>query len=147
MAVTYEVTVEIEARPELVWAVLADVERWPEWTASMRSVRRLDAGEQRVGSEACVAQPRLPEATWRVTELEPGSRFAWESRSPGLRSAGDHAVTRLDDRRSRALLALDQTGPAAPLVALLYGRLIRRYLALESAGLGRRCEEGGLSAP
>jgi hypothetical protein len=99
--VRYEVTVEIEARPEVVWAVI-----------------------------------------WRVTELEPGSRFAWDTRTPGLRSVGDHAVTRLDDRRSRALLAIDQTGPPAPLAGLLYGRLIRRYLAMESAGLKRRCEEG-----
>ncbi len=136
----YEVTVEIEAPPEVVWAILADVERWPEWTASMTSVRRLDQGELRIGSEARVKQPRLLEATWRVTDLEPGSSFTWVSRSPGLTTVGGHRIAARDARRSAVTLTIDQAGLAAALVRPLTAGLTRRYMGLESAGLKRRCK-------
>ena len=117
------------------------MERWPEWTASMTSVRRLDDGELRVGSEARVKQPRLLDATWRVTDLEPGSTFTWESRSAGIRSVGRHVITGLGDGRSLVPLTIDQSGPGAVLVRPFVAGLIRRYLAMEAAGLKHGCEE------
>lgn len=137
-----EIEVEIEAPAEAVWEVLADVERWPEWTASMRSVRRLDGGALHVGSEALVEQPRLRDLTYRVTRLEPASDFTWESRSPGLRVEAGHAITPLGERRSRVKLTVEQSGLMGVLVRPLTAGITRRYLAMETAGLKRRCEEG-----
>jgi len=72
----FESIVSINAAPERAWTVLTDVERAPEWTSSMTSVKRLDDGPLRVGSKARIHQPRLLPATWQVTELTAPSWFA-----------------------------------------------------------------------
>jgi carbon monoxide dehydrogenase subunit G len=43
-ASVFSVTVEIPAPPDRVWAVLADIERWPEWTPTVTRIQRLDRG-------------------------------------------------------------------------------------------------------
>ena len=88
----YRVTATAGASPAQVYRLFIDVERWPELTQSMRSVRRLDDGPIRVGSEAKVSQPRLPSARWRVTELEPDRRFTWQTSAGGVTTVGDHLV-------------------------------------------------------
>ena len=87
-----ERVVEIAAPPEQVWAVMSDVERWPEWTASVTSVEHLDEAPFSVGSRARIRQPRLPVAIWTVTVLEPGRCFEWRADTAGLRSVGGHRV-------------------------------------------------------
>jgi uncharacterized membrane protein len=40
----FEATIDIAAPAQLVFEVYTDVERWPEWTASVTSVEWLDQG-------------------------------------------------------------------------------------------------------
>jgi len=132
--------IEIAAPAEQGWAVMSDVERWPEWTASVRRVERLDQGPLRTGSRARVRQPRLPVAIWTVTALEPGRFFDWRSPAPGLLSVGHHRVDPAGDGASRVTLSITWSGLLAPVINLLYGNLSRRYVAMEAQGLKRRCE-------
>jgi uncharacterized protein YndB with AHSA1/START domain len=134
-----EEIVEIAAPPEKVWAVVEDVEKWPSWTPTMRSVRPTRPGPLGVGSTLEVEQPRLPKATWTVSELVPGRSFTWVTRGPGVRSIGEHEITP-SATGSSVRLTFTQTGPLGSLLALPMGPLIRSYVRQEAAGLKSRCE-------
>jgi uncharacterized membrane protein len=135
-----EVATDIDADPGRVWSVMADVETWPEWTRSMQRVRRLDGGPLALGSRAEVKQPMLPQAVWRVTSLDEGEGFVWESDSLGVHTIGAHRVEPRGEG-SRAILTIRMTGGLTPLFAPLTRPFVRRYMRMEAAGLKRRAEE------
>ena len=141
MSRRFETTRHLDAPPEPVWEVLSDVARWPEWTPTIDSVERLDDGPLRVGSRAVVRQPRLPKATWEVTELVPGRSFTWESTGPGLRTIGRHRVGP-DGAGSSVTLGIEQTGPMGAVAALVWRRLTQRYIELEAESLDTRVTRG-----
>lgn len=136
----YEVSIDINAPAAHVYEVMADVEHWNNWTASIKDITRLDSGEFRAGSRARVRQPKAPPAVWTVDVIEPGHGFRWSSKSPGMTSVGDHWVVPTGEGTSRATLGFEQTGPGAGVAALLFGRLARRYVDMELAGLKKQSE-------
>lgn len=136
----FSLTVEIEAPPDRVWTVMRDIERWPEWTPTVTSIRRVDSGPLAVGSRALIRQPSLPPARWQVTELNEEARsFTWVTRGPGMRLHARHWVE-VNGRGSRATLSIQFSGFLGPLFARLTRNLNERYLALEAKGLKERSE-------
>jgi uncharacterized membrane protein len=133
-------SISIGAPPERVWAVMVDVERWPEWTPTMISVQRLDEGELRIGSRARVRQPKLPAAVWRVTSITPGRQFQWQAGNMLSKALAGHEIEPEGGAASRVTLWIDQAGLMLPLIALFYKGLTRRYIQSEIEGLKRRCE-------
>ena len=133
------IAVAIDAPPEKVFAVLCDVERWPEWTSTMTRVERLESGPFALGSSARVRQPRLRPAVWQVTEFENQRNFTWSTRSPGLRMTAGHSISS-QGQGSRVALSFELSGFVAPLASWLYGGLIERYITTEAQGLKKRCE-------
>jgi uncharacterized membrane protein len=122
-----------------VFAVYLDVERWPAWTSTVTDVRRLDAGALEVGARTRVRQPRLPVSEWVVTDVVPGESFTWQATGPGLVTVGRH-IARPQAGGCVVTAVIEQRGPLAPVVALLTGRLTRRYLQIETDGIKRYCE-------
>ena len=131
--------VDIAAPTTLVWDVYSDVERWPEWTASVTSLEALDGPGLAVGKRFEIKQPRLPKLVWTVTELSEGTSWTWEQRSPGGRTVAVHEV-RADGARTQVRQRLDQQGPVGSLVGSLMRGTTRRYLELEAQGLKARSE-------
>ena len=133
-------SVEIDAPTSLVWDVFTDVERWPEWTASVTRLVALDGPGLAVGKRFEIKQPKLPTLVWQVTDLAPGVSWTWAQRSPGGSTLAHHTLTPIAQGRTLVHQALDQQGLAA-VVARLMRRTTRRYLELEAQGLKGRSEQ------
>ena len=132
---------DVAAPAQLLFEVYTDVERWPEWTASVTSVERLDQGPLRVGSRVRIEQPRLPSAMWEVTEVVAGESFTWIARGPGIITTASHVVTPRDGVGPTTVTAsLQQAGPLGQLLGFLTKWLTNRYLQTEVRGLKARCE-------
>jgi uncharacterized membrane protein len=136
-----ESSIEIDAPAAVVWSTFADVEHWPEWTASVTRVTALDGSGLEVGRRFRIRQPRFPELVWQVTALEPGASWTWRQRSPGGSASASHEVVPLGADRTLVRQRIDQRGPLGALVGVLTRRLTRRYLALEAEGLAARSSE------
>jgi uncharacterized protein YndB with AHSA1/START domain len=136
----YETMVDIKATPHDVWTVLVDVERWPEWTASVVRAERLDNGPLAVSSRVRIKQPRFPAMVWQVTELEPDRSFSWTARSGGVTTVGDHWLTPRADGTVTAGSSVRQAGTLTALVDLFTAARARSYVDMEAQGLRRRCE-------
>jgi uncharacterized membrane protein len=139
-------TIHIDAPPEVVWAVTEDVERWPEWTPAMVSVRRLDEGPFGPRSTALIKQRGLPEARWSVTEFARGERFSWQTRVRGLRMVASHELTP-HGTGTRNRLQVEVSGFAAVLLWPLMRFAMRRALSRENRGLKGRCEAQPADSP
>lgn len=138
-----ECSVEIDVPPERVWPVITDVERWPEWTPTMRSVELLRPGPLAQGTEARISQPRFGTRTWRVTSIDPGKSFTWETRGTGTVMVASHVITpRGNGESSTVTLGVDSSGWAVSLLGWLLVRTARRFVEAEAEGLKRRVEAG-----
>ena len=133
--------IHIDATPAVVWAVTQDVERWPEWTPTVTSVRRLDTKPFGLGSVARIKQPMQPEADWVVTEFSSGRRFVWETRRTGLHMTGTHELAP-QGAGTRNVLRVDAKGAVAVMLWPLLRLAMRKALADENRGLKARCEQG-----
>jgi carbon monoxide dehydrogenase subunit G len=132
-------SIVIAAPPERVWAVLVDVERWPERIPTVDSVERLDDGPLAVGTRTRLKQPRLSPAVWTVTELTDGTSYTWESKSSGVTVIASHDVEPHPDG-SRLTLALTVSGPMAGIGWLMTRSMTKRYVETEAASVKAAAE-------
>jgi uncharacterized protein YndB with AHSA1/START domain len=78
----------VQAPPERVWALLADLSRMPEWSPELVRMLPLKPGGLRVGQWYLGINHRKA-AVWPtrsvVSALEPGRMVAWDTTSSGAR--------------------------------------------------------------
>ena len=135
----FNISVDINTPVDRVFEVMADTERWHEWTPSITSIKRLDEGAFKVGSRAMIRQPKLLPALWTVTDMTPGRSFTWENKAPGIRVIARHFADPIA-AGSRVTLSLRYEGLLAWLLAWVTRGLTNRYLAMEASGLKARAE-------
>jgi hypothetical protein len=133
--------IRIDATASVVWDVLMDVARWPEWTASIDALEPQAPGLLAVGSVARLKQPGYRAAMWRVTQMDAGRSFTWETQAfPGVRAIAVHDIAP-DGDATVVTLTVETTGPLAFLAAPMITRASRRFLPMEAQGLKARSEE------
>lgn len=138
--VEFEVTAGIAATGQRVWTLLADVESWPHWLPTVTLVEALDGGPLAIGRRYRVEQPKLRPTVWTVTELQPGTHFQWQARSPGMTMVADHAVTSLDGQAVQVRLRFRFEGVLGALLGRMFARTTRHYLQAEAQALKRQAE-------
>ena len=135
----FAISIEINAPVDRVYEVMSEVERWPEWTPSVTSIKRLDSGPFVVGSRAVIRQPMFPPTLWTVTAIDGHRSFTWSNRGPGIKVIAHHSIDANGDH-SKATLSLQYEGFLGGLLARLTRGITNRYLAMEAKGLKARSE-------
>ena len=135
----FRISTTIDAPAERVWAVLADVERWPEWTASVSRVELLTSAPLGTGSRVRIDQPKLRPAVWTVTLWQPGQCFVWESTNPGVKVVAEHVIAP-SAGGCTVTLAVHFSGLLGSVMGALNRKLTSHYLELEANGLKARSE-------
>ena len=107
-------SVLIDASPDRIWDVLADLRGWEEWATDFR-LRALDAVEP--GREFRWAQKGVPLRS-RFAVVAPGRELSWTGSMLGLYRAVDRMVLTGENGRTRVTLQESLDGP---LVRLVYG--------------------------
>lgn len=120
---------DIAAPAEIVWDLLTNVDRWPEWGPTVR-LAQLDGDSFEAGATGTVMTSIGVTLPFEITEYEAGWRWTWTV--AGI-PATDHAVAALGPQRSRAGFGVPVL--AAPYLAVCAVALRRlESLAMENHG-------------
>jgi carbon monoxide dehydrogenase subunit G len=147
--IRYETTVEIAAPAAVIWGIMVDVEKWPEWTPSITSVQSVGSGDFGMGSEAKVAVRSMGisvSSVWKVTQFEDGRSFTWESSARGVRSVAAHVID-AGAESCRVTLWVELSGMMVTLLGPMFSYVSRRNVDREAAGLKARAEAAAAAAP
>ena len=131
-----------EATPDQVWAVLSDLDAWPQWLPTVTRLEREDPDAPHgVGAAYLLDQPKLRRARWVITQWSPGANFTWATSASGFTMTATHQLSPTSSGGTEIALGIATSGPLSPVLGLLYGRLTRRYIETEAASLASRAAE------
>lgn len=85
-----DVTIDLDAPPETVFAYLLDMERTPEWVTICRAVLEVDPGEPKPGwrcKQRYVLRGAPFVVNWTLKELSPHRHISWTGRGPARSKA------------------------------------------------------------
>ena len=140
-------TVEINRRPEEVFAYLDELDRHGEWQSQIESVKVETEGPTRVGSRA-VDRRQVPggprDIPYEVTQHDPPRKVSFRGVEGPVRPVGTVTVEPLDDgSRSRVSLEFDLQGHGiGKLFAPFARRQAARQIPQDQVKLKERLESG-----
>jgi Polyketide cyclase / dehydrase and lipid transport len=113
-----------------VWALLAQVERWPEWAPHIRRARVVGGGPLGPESKGDLRFWPAGSGSVHMTTWEPHHLWTWRGRVVGLPVVYQHYFEALPGPTTRLRwvveLAEGRRGPRANAFALVYARIVDR---------------------
>ena len=113
------------ASPELVWAVIADVDRWPSWNPGYRAAH-LD-GPIAAGTVGAVTLANGRQRAFTVIDAKPQASLVLGGGGPGVRMGFHHTIESLPTGGARVSMAATIDGPLTPFLSRLFGKGIAGY--------------------
>jgi len=108
---THEHTAQSALGPEVIWAVIADVDNWARWDTSMESVKL--QGPFVVGTAVAMTPKGQDPVTSVITAITANELYADETDTGDVILRFSHALTRLPDGGTRIVHRLEISGPKA----------------------------------
>jgi hypothetical protein len=137
---TMSATIQIGASPMTVWAILTDLNSYPDWNPLFREA----SGQIAVGKRITLrtvhpANGRMMTVKPKITVADPGAELRWTSSLPGIIS-GEHSFTLAQaDGGTRLVQAETFRGLLVPLSGKTFGRSDASFKGLNEA-LKKRAE-------
>lgn len=138
-----EQTVRIAAPAPVVWQVITDLARYPEWNPFVRACRSDLAVGSPIDMRVAGLAPFELAQRERILAHEPGRRLCYGldgAFAGGVSSERCHGVTALDAATARYESTFALRGSLAPLVRLLLGRRLARGFDAMTVALAKRAE-------
>jgi uncharacterized membrane protein len=141
-------SIEIDRRPEDVFAYLDDLSRHREWDDQIVATKVETEGPTRVGTRA-IDTRKVPmgkqDVAYEITEHDAPRRAAFRGLTGPIRPSGSVTIEPLDDgSRSRVTLELELAGHGlfGKLLAPLANRDARKHVPDQQARMKERLESG-----
>lgn len=136
----------IDATPADAWAVLTDIERWPEWTDTITRMSAEAGAPLGIGARVHVESPDGRKTEWTVTEFDEPRSLTWQMRpAAGVIVSSGHTIVPEGDG-ARVTFVVSTRGWVGRILAPLVDRQLRPNLESEVAGFKMRAEDRARSA-
>src|SRR5262245_13453781 len=108
-----EITCNIRATPERIWALLTDASQFPQWNSTITSI----GGRIALGETLELRVPAAPKRTFKpkVTKFEPGQSMEWsDGMAPVFKGIRTFTLTAAVDGSTEFSMREELTGVMLP---------------------------------
>jgi hypothetical protein len=112
----HAVAIRVQAKPEVLWALLTDAAGFPRWNSTVTSIE----GEIARGKRLALRVPAAPDRVFkpRVTELEPPRRMVWaDGMAPMFRGVRTFTLEPREDGATDFTMVEVFSGLMLPMIA------------------------------
>jgi len=114
----FSASVEINSTPEKTWALLKNIEEWPEWIPSLKKIEKVTEGPMRVGSQVLVVAKSLITVNllMTITEFVAGRRVVMEGSVMGVKMTRYYEMEPVGQNKAKLTAGGEVSGLLAFLV-------------------------------